>query len=73
MLKSTNKNTHTHTHTKHITFKKVGRCTTAYTIVEKGELDPWGYPIEGFLISKAIITIFMIRGTFVETMELEKV
>ena len=42
-------------------------------IVERGGVDSWGYPVDELTVPKAITRVLFVRGTFVETMELEKV
>ena len=53
--------------------KKVAKSSTGYTIIHKGGTDSWGVPIDELTIPRAINYVFTVRGTFVETMELQKV
>ena len=53
-------------------YNTVAGSKTGYTIVENGGLDSWGTPVE-LAVPKTINHVMFVRGTFVETMELEKV
>ena len=51
----------------------MAKSSTGYTINYKGGEDSWGAPIDDIIIPRAINYVFTVRGTFVESMELQKV